>query len=301
MKSIKFIILGFILISLASCRNEFFLGCIDSEGDVETREFDYGTFDQLSIGVSSTVELIQSENNSVTITAATNILDRIDLDSEKSGNSLSLEINGCTRINNDEVTIVVEMKDIQSLGISGDAILENEGILTNMENLDLRISGDGEMTIAFDELDKIKTSISGDGELEISGIAQEYIINVSGDGLVEAEDLITTELEIKTSGSSTVYAHVLELIDIQTSGSPFIEVSGTAVEQNINMSGGGDIKNTDLITDITNIDISGDTKCEVFVNTALDVKISGEGEVCYKGEPTVTSDISGNGEIKECN
>jgi hypothetical protein len=65
----------------------------------------------------------------------------------------------------------------------------------------------------------------------------------------------------------------------------------------IYIQGAGDVDAFGLEVDDCTINIEGAGDCQVNVNRNLDVVIAGVGNVTYRGEPTITSDISGVGNI----
>ena len=300
MRLIKFLTAVILILSLGSCERELLFGCIEPEGNVETRDFDFGSFDELTIGVDSKVTIIESSKNSVTITAAVNILDRIDRDSEKSGDALSIAIDGCFKINNDEVTIIVEMVSVQRLTISGDAELVSESVLLTPENLILNISGDGVMTLNIEEANNISASIFGDGEIDIAGDVSKINVSISGDGVFQGERLFAEVALIRVSGDGDALINVSESIDIDLSGDAEVDVFGTADLQEIKISGDATVRNQGLISQDTYIDMSGEGEVEVQVNNILDIKVSGSGKVCYVGTPQLVLDISGDAKVSEC-
>ena len=65
----------------------------------------------------------------------------------------------------------------------------------------------------------------------------------------------------------------------------------------IYITGAGKVSAFDMKVDDCTIRISGSGNCEVNVVNNLFVQVSGVGDIFYKGSPTITSDISGVGNI----
>jgi hypothetical protein len=65
----------------------------------------------------------------------------------------------------------------------------------------------------------------------------------------------------------------------------------------IYITGTGNIHAFDMEVDDCTIRITGTGDCEVNVSRSLDVQISGMGNIFYMGHPTLTSDISGVGNV----
>jgi len=63
------------------------------------------------------------------------------------------------------------------------------------------------------------------------------------------------------------------------------------------VTGTGNLKAFGLDIKECNIRIPGAGNCEVNVIHNLDMKISGMGNLCYKGSPSLTTDVGGVGNV----
>lgn len=63
------------------------------------------------------------------------------------------------------------------------------------------------------------------------------------------------------------------------------------------VTGVGNVDAYDMPVNTCNIRISGTSICEVHVNELLDVMISGVGNIWYRGNPDINTDISGIGNV----
>jgi hypothetical protein len=108
----------------------------------------------------------------------------------------------------------------------------------------------------------------------------EVLINVSGGGEINVEELQADKLAVLISG----------LGNINIDG-------GEAAVQDIRISGGGSFNGQEMAGDEVNIDISGLGTANVWAREKLDAEISGGGSVNYAGRPQVTQKISGLGEV----
>lgn len=109
---------------------------------------------------------------------------------------------------------------------------------------------------------------------------------------------------LKLTGVGQILAeNDFELTDLSAHlmGVGEINLRGNAESLDIRLIGVGTVKAFDLNTDRCKILLSGVGDAEVFVNTELDVTITGSGDVSYKGDPSITSNISGSGSIVNSN
>lgn len=108
------------------------------------------------------------------------------------------------------------------------------------------------------------------------------------------------ELALGLSGQGDIQLEVhYPKISSQISGQGNIRLRGEAKDFDAHVSGQGDVKCFDLITDNTQLDLSGDSDVEVTANKQLDVEASGSSSVHYKGNPNVNQRTSGSGSINK--
>lgn len=88
-------------------------------------------------------------------------------------------------------------------------------------------------------------------------------------------------------------------VDADLSGAGSISLSGQTKDFNVGGSGSSDIKCFGLMTENTDVEISGAGDAEVFASVNLDVHVSGAGTVRYKGNPAIRQDISGAGSVRK--
>ena len=81
------------------------------------------------------------------------------------------------------------------------------------------------------------------------------------------------------------------------SGSGDMQLAGKVNQQEINITGSGDISAFDLATAQTRISITGSGDAEVQVSDQLEASIVGSGDVHYHGAPAVRSNIIGSGDV----
>jgi hypothetical protein len=85
---------------------------------------------------------------------------------------------------------------------------------------------------------------------------------------------------------------------VAVTGAGDFHLEGTGQERlDIYITGAGNVSAFDMEVDDCQIRVSGSAHCEVSVEKSLYVQISGVGNVFYKGSPTLSSDISGVGNI----
>lgn len=128
-------------------------------------------------------------------------------------------------------------------------------------------------------------------------------LSISGSGDIISENiLVAGQMDISLSGSGNIDAGVdVEDLYTRVSGSGDVFLEGTAGFHEINISGSGDISSFKLLTDKTDVQISGSGDADVHAAGSLKVKISGSGDVRYKGNPSLDVQISGSGSVVDAN
>jgi hypothetical protein len=153
-------------------------------------------------------------------------------------------------------------------------------------------------------LDKLSIGLS-----DLSGRRVRYIVTVrelnklkiSGKVDVTAGRLDSDRLSVGISGMGRVDIDNLSAkkLSVEISGRGEFSASGSAIHQDISVSGSADYRAGDLESQSTVIRISGQGNAKVWAVEELDVTISGYGNVEYRGNPSVNQTISGLGSVRQ--
>jgi len=104
-------------------------------------------------------------------------------------------------------------------------------------------------------------------------------LSVSGSGDITAGGAAGPDLAVTISGSGTITA------------------SGTTDRLSVEISGSGDFAGGSLAARDVEVTVSGSGSALVHAGATLHASISGSGDVRYLGEPAVTKDVTGSGEV----
>lgn len=126
-------------------------------------------------------------------------------------------------------------------------------------------------------------------------------IEAHGATRIEAEQgLEVRDLHISTSGATEIDLTLnAETVTVSASGAGEVTLAGSADILDFKSSGATELLAGALKAREASIDCSGAADVEVDVSERLDIKISGAGHVSYAGNPDVTSDISGAGDVEQ--
>ncbi len=145
--------------------------------------------------------------------------------------------------------------------------------------VNIRTSSKTTVTVHFKNINSLAMAGSGDivGKDKIKGNSLDIAVAGSGD--------IEVEMEV-------------EQLETAISGSGDIELSGSATEFEAAVSGSGDVDAYDLKTEKAELKISGSGSIGVSVEKELVARVSGSGNIKYKGQPRIEDiKVSGSGTI----
>lgn len=129
---------------------------------------------------------------------------------------------------------------------------------------------------------------------------EEVSLSGSGD-IVGKKTISATNFSTRMSGSGDITLDVeSKSVKASMSGSGDINLSGTTELLDVQISGSGDVKAYDLIADTVDASISGSADIKVTAREMLKARVSGSGDIHYRGNPKkVDSKTSGSGDVTE--
>ena len=137
------------------------------------------------------------------------------------------------------------------------------------------------VTVPVEEVESVSLSGSGDVVSDMTLKSDKFSTNLSGSGDVS--------LQIEA-----------ETVEASLSGSGDINLSGQAGSLEVRVSGSGDIKAYELSANNVDVHISGSADVRVTANEMLVARVSGSGDIHYRGDPKkIDSKASGSGEISK--
>lgn len=127
-------------------------------------------------------------------------------------------------------------------------------------------------------------------EIDFSGASTSYIQGFNN----------LDELEIDLSGSSmaTLSADA-RFYEIDLSGASELDLEGNGKEMSVDLSGASKLNAFDTLVDKATLDVSGASTGRVNVKETLNIKASGASKVRYRGNPHVSSNLSGSSNVEK--
>jgi hypothetical protein len=232
--------------------------------------------------------------------------------------------------------LLTDCSDDDETPTSGDAIKGSGTMMSDSVTVApfnaVRLSATGEinispgtthsvyMTVDHNIFQYITTTVSG-GELVIGVqpgvqlIDYDLTVNVTvtdvesltadGVGVIAGSaQFVVDTLNLSVSNVGSIDLHLdAGRINTFVAGVGYVALAGTAGYHTCSISSGaaGSLSAFNLLADTSVVVHSGVGKAEVNVSDSLDVTILGSGSVFYKGDPIITEDISGTGQLIDAN
>lgn len=201
--------------------------------------------------------------------------------------------------NYDEVSLAgwfdVELVD----GREGELTLEGESNLLEYINTEVK---DGTLRIKVKKGFNLKPS-SWDNAIKITvPIESIDALRLSGSGDIVGKTTIkAADFRTSMSGSGDITVAVeSNNVKASMSGSGDINLSGSTENFDVSISGSGDIKAYDLEADNVEATVSGSADIKVTANKMIKARVSGSGDISYRGNPgKVDTKSSGSGDISK--
>jgi hypothetical protein len=149
------------------------------------------------------------------------------------------------------------------------------------KNINISTNEDIILTVPFEQISAVSLSGSGDVKSKNTIVAKIFKTKLSGSGDLNL-DVKATDFEANLSGSGDVV------------------LTGNSDSFTSKVSGSGDVDAVNLITKKANVAISGSGDFKVNCTDSLYARVSGSGDIAYKGNPAYKdTKVNGSGEISK--
>ncbi len=242
----------------------FYYDSVKGEGEITSRILDIDKFSGINVNFASDVIISQGDNQEVKAKGHPNIIDKIQTNVKNDVWTIELEKGNYRDYS---LTIYIKVPDITKVHVGGSSdILINK--FYNQNDLQLNISGSGDINLS-----------------DFSG--KDISIGIDGSGDVSLNTCKTSEkLSVRIMGSGSVKGF---------SSFPSLK------DLNIDIIGSGDYDAFPIEASNCKVSIAGSGDCKLTALTKLDILINGSGDVYYKGNPDISKIINGSGSAISAN
>ena len=232
-------------------------------GDIVTREFHVGQFNEIELSLPATVNYTTGNQCSCVVKIDENLLDYLDIKTVDG----DLELNRARKhrsVNLQPTQFVIEITSPSLKGIdvagSGDV-----NVLSKLTGNEMSVDIAGSGYVVFKEplvMTEFEADVAGSGDVKI----------------LKHSEFQKIDVEIAGSGDVVfVDANVLK-VDVEIAGSGNVTVGGTIKGAEIDVAGSGDV----YLGEVVDI---------------LNYSIVGSGDIYYSGSPTLKGSKMGSGDI----
>ena len=213
--------------------------------------------------------------------------------------------------NGNNVTIERNTGDYDGVAVSGwfdvDLVSGNEGEITlegeeNLLEYIITEVKDGKLVIKTEKGVNLKSSNWKSGIHITIPVESISHVALSGSGDIVGKTKIKADkFSTAMSGSGDITLDIdSNSISTSMSGSGNINLSGTTGDFEATISGSGDIEAFDLEADNVEATVSGSADIEVTAKKSIKARVSGSGDITYRGNPEkINTKTSGSGNISK--
>lgn len=225
--------IAFILLLTAGCMENGQFG-IRGEGPVVERKVDIGTIRGISLPGSAKLYLTQGSVQEVRIEGQENIINNLNL--KVSGEIWHID-NKKSVWQSEPLKIYITLETLKLIDISGSGEVEYVNHFSDQNDLEVRISGSGEIKLDLDSKD-ISANITGSGDLFLKGSARDLDFRISGSGGISGFELKAQNADVRITGSGGMELNLQERLNAHISGSGSVRYEGSPkVDTSITGSG----------------------------------------------------------------
>lgn len=275
-----FLLFFLLLLSCGSCLNA---ETIKGNGKIVTREVNVNGFDKIILSVPATINFIQGENFSCSITIDENLLDYYSF--KVVGDCLFIrqlptkDGKPLVSFNFGEKEVNLPFYKYPKLDFTKFVI-----DITAPRLEDVKVNGSGSFNIVSDFSDvKLDVDVVGSGSFVANKLLNinKLDIVVAGSGYVQLAQVEAQEAEATINGSGDVSLNgVFSELDFEVAGSGNIKMTGNAVMAKAKIAGSGSIRMGEI-------------------SQMLKYDIAGSGNIYYSGEAELKGFVAGSGSIQK--
>lgn len=232
MKTTILILAGVMLIIFTSCWSDSVRG----KGPVVKINRNPGKFKSIELDCNADVYLSQADVFSCIIETQENIQPLIltNIDDE------TLRFYTDKSISTDKLIIYITAPDYKNIKIDGSGDVFGKNTL-NVKELNLRISGSGNIVIDKVITDDLTANIDGSGEIKFAtGKADNASYQIEGSGKIIADKIEAEDVEATIEGSGNIHCYAGDNLEAKIKGSGNVKYKG-APKTKFTVEGSGNV------------------------------------------------------------
>lgn len=221
-----------------------FVGCFNSNGRsgngrIVSEQREVGSFTNLSNAGS--IDVIIIPGNKISVLAEDDEAFIKDLITEVKNETLYISYKPGSSFFNSKGKVTIEVPTLHKITSSGSGDIDLRSQLENAESIQISNTGSGDFS-GIVHSPSINLTNSGSGDVKLEGETRVFVCKVSGSGDVEAKNLKSESVEVRSSGSANLTVYASTSLKATVSGSSDIVYYGNPASPTISVSGSGSVK-----------------------------------------------------------
>lgn len=210
---------------------------LDPSENITKAKYPQDPFDKVHNHVGGKIQLVQSDQSRVTLSAPENYIDLFEFKNEDGELNIKFA-NRNVNIDVKDVTILIYTPNLREIKNSGAADVQMDSLTT--DEFKVSNSGVGAFSLAAVKTKKVDVSCSGVGSITISGQADEAEYSCSGVGSINAVDMKARKTEASVSGVGGIDCYASEYINGRVTGVGGLKYAGHPKKKDLHhtMTGG---------------------------------------------------------------
>lgn len=235
MKRTLYLLIAGCLLSLSSCRVSVGDGgtFIDPSEKIAKAKYQLKAFDEVENHVVGSIQLVQSKDSRVTLSAPENYIDLFEFKNEDGKLDLSFAKDNIS-IETKDVVIIIYSPTFRKIKNSGAADIRMDSLTT--DELEVKNSGVGAFNLNQVKVQKLEVSCNGVGSITMDGQSDEADYNCSGVGSINARNLKAREVEADITGVGGIECYASEYIKGRVSGVGGLKYAGHPAKKDLDRS-----------------------------------------------------------------
>ncbi len=214
-----------------------FFTWVATYSQAQKRIVDVDAFSQLVIGIPGNIYLAQGDEEKVEIESTNEQFEKIQFKQREDKLIISSKLRNRGQLAS--VDIYLTLKELNFLHNKSSGNIKGQSQF-QAKSLRLDMSGSGNIWLEI-ESTEIKLVVSGSGKITLKGISDKAEVSISSQGIVNAGELRTRQLEASLSGTGNCHLSVVESIHASISNEGSIYYTGNPVITGT-ISGAGGVK-----------------------------------------------------------
>jgi len=210
----------------------------NSPSNQKTQTYTFTDFTTINVSSAFKVNVTQSSQYSITITANEESLDQIEVN--KAGNTLTITVKPGSIFTNFSPQAQITMPKLENVVFSGATHGTAEGF-NSQDPITINLSGASSLDIKSLQAGNITTDVSGASRFTATGTANDLVCTASGASTLNLLNLTANNANMNLNGASHATINVNGRLDADVSSASTLEYTGSPTLGTINTSGASTI------------------------------------------------------------